>query len=109
MFLTNALSTDFTCFRIVLDEFSFVICLLLCLSPAELSFRSCIISRLGAAASVDCEQLHYHICSGRSMAEFHLQFRPYRLHFVAVTHAYVQPMVGSLFCALFGWHVKQFL
>ena len=32
MFLTNTLSTDFTCFRIVLDEFSSVICLLLCLS-----------------------------------------------------------------------------
>ena len=31
MFLTNTVSTDFTCFRIVLDEFSSVICLLLCL------------------------------------------------------------------------------
>ena len=31
VFLTDTLSNDFTCFRIVLDEFSSVICLLLCL------------------------------------------------------------------------------
>ena len=35
MFLTNTLSTDFTCFRIVLDEFSSVNCLLLCFSSAR--------------------------------------------------------------------------
>ena len=40
MFLINTLFADFTCFRNVLDEFSSVICLLLCL---YLSFNSTFI------------------------------------------------------------------
>ena len=52
MFLTNTLSTDFTCFRIVLDELSSVICLLLCLSCVIILFNTYRLRQRDAAGLV---------------------------------------------------------